>query len=63
MGGYAFFVWTSFGISFVVLLANVLITKAQYKSTLKQTAAKAKARNIAKTAEQSVATATNQSAN
>ena len=25
MGGYAFFVWTSYGIAFVVLLGNVLV--------------------------------------
>ena len=25
MGGYAFFVWTSYGLAFVVLLGNVVI--------------------------------------
>jgi len=31
MGGYAVYVWTSFGISFVVLLANVLWSRSQLK--------------------------------
>jgi heme exporter protein D len=25
MGGYAFYVWTSFGLTFVILLANIII--------------------------------------
>jgi len=29
MGGYAAYVWTSFGVSLVVLLANVLYNRSQ----------------------------------
>ena len=31
MGGYAFYVWTSFGLTFVILLANIIITIVQRK--------------------------------
>lgn len=38
MGGYAWFVWPAFFISLVVLLANVMYSKAQYKRVLRETA-------------------------
>jgi len=44
MGGYAVYVWPSFLISFLVLLANVLVSRAQFKRTLHETAVRAKAR-------------------
>ena len=31
MGGYAFYVWTSYGVTFCVLLANIIITIMQRK--------------------------------
>ena len=34
MGGYAFFVWTSYGIAFVVLLANIISPIIQRKKTI-----------------------------
>jgi len=34
MGGYAFFVWTSYGIAFAVLLANIILPIMQRKKTI-----------------------------
>jgi len=34
MGGYAFYVWTSYGIALLVLLANVIIPARQRKKLL-----------------------------
>lgn len=34
MGGYAFFVWTSYGITFVVLLANIISPIMQRKKVI-----------------------------
>ena len=31
MGGYAFYVWTSFGLTFVILLANIIVPILQRK--------------------------------
>ena len=31
MGGYAFYVWTSYGVTFLVLLVNIIIPIAQRK--------------------------------
>lgn len=42
MGGYAFYVWTSYGLAFVVLLLNVLIPNWQRKIFLRQLASKQK---------------------
>ena len=42
MGGYGFYVWTSYGICFVVLLANVIIPVIQRKQFLRQQALKQK---------------------
>ncbi len=36
MGGYAFYVWTSYGIALVVLLLNVIIPVVQRKQFLRQ---------------------------
>ncbi len=35
MGGYAFYVWTSYGIAFVVLLANIIQPILQQRAALK----------------------------
>jgi len=42
MGGYGFYVWTAYGISFVVLLLNVLIPMIQKKQFLRELALKQK---------------------
>ena len=34
MGGYAFFVWTSYGITFAVLLANIISPMIQRRKTI-----------------------------
>ncbi len=38
MGGYAAFVWPSFGITFLVLWANVWFAKNQFKRVTRDTA-------------------------
>ena len=42
MGGYGFYVWTSYGICLVVLVANVIIPVIQRKQFLRQQALKQK---------------------
>ena len=42
MGGYAFFVWSSYGLTFIVLLANIVIPILQRKAFLRQQALKQK---------------------
>lgn len=42
MGGYAAYVWPSYGLTFVVLLANVLWPIVQRKQLLRQIALKQK---------------------
>ncbi len=42
MGGYGFYVWTSYGFCFVVLVANVIIPVIQRKQFLRQQALKQK---------------------
>lgn len=42
MGGYAFYVWTSYGLSFIVLLANIIIPLWQRKQVLRSLALKQK---------------------
>jgi len=42
MGGYGFYVWTAYGISFVVLLLNVLVPVIQRKQLLRELALKQK---------------------
>lgn len=44
MGGYAAYVWPALFITFIVLLGNVLISRAQYKRVLRNTAMRAKVR-------------------
>jgi heme exporter protein D len=34
MGGYAFYVWTSYGIALIVLLANILLPVLQRRKLL-----------------------------
>ena len=40
MGGYAFYVWTSYGLTLIVLLANIIIPIVQrnlfFRQSLKQ---------------------------
>ena len=36
MGGYAFYVWTSYGVTFCVLLANIIIPIVQRKQFFRQ---------------------------
>ncbi len=36
MGGYATFVWSSFGIAFVVLLLNVILPRHRRKQLLRE---------------------------
>lgn len=40
MGGYAFYVWTSYGITFVVLLVNIVLPIFQRKALLRSLALK-----------------------
>ncbi len=42
MGGYAFYVWTSYGLTFVVLLANIIIPVMQRKQFLRALSLKQK---------------------
>lgn len=42
MGGYGFYVWTSYGICLVVLLANVIVPVIQRKQFLRQQVLKQK---------------------
>jgi len=44
MGGYAIYVWPSFILSFIVLLANVWWSKAQLQRVMRDTAKKTAAR-------------------
>jgi len=36
MGGYAFYVWTAYGVTFAVLLINILLPVIQRKQLLRQ---------------------------
>ncbi len=42
MGGYGFYVWTSYGVCLVILVANVVIPVIQRKQFLRQQALKQK---------------------
>ncbi|MDD5271895.1 MAG: heme exporter protein CcmD [Methylovulum sp.] len=46
MGGYAFYVWTSYGICFLVLLANIVLPIIRRKQFLRQLALKQKRQNL-----------------
>ena len=42
MGGYAFYVWTAYGIAFIVLLVNLIMPVVQRKHFLRELALKQK---------------------
>lgn len=42
MGGYAFYVWTSYGLTLIVLLANIIIPVAQRRQLLRSLSLKQK---------------------
>jgi heme exporter protein D len=42
MGGYAFYVWTAYGVTFFVLLLNILWPMLQLKAMLRRLALKQK---------------------
>ncbi len=42
MGGYAFYVWTSYGIATIILVINIIIPIVQRKGFLRQQALKQK---------------------
>jgi len=42
MGGYGFYVWTSYGIATIIFIANIIIPIMQRKSFLRQQALKQK---------------------
>ncbi|WP_199611248.1 heme exporter protein CcmD [Flocculibacter collagenilyticus] len=44
MGGYGFYVWLSYGVSFLLLLGLVMVTKTQH-SKIKRTIAQSILRN------------------
>jgi heme exporter protein D len=41
MGGYGFYVWTSYGIALVVLLLNIILPARQHRKLLTDIARKA----------------------
>ncbi len=45
MGGYGFYVWISYGIATIILIANIVIPIVQRKSFLRQQALKQKRQN------------------
>jgi len=42
MGGYAFYVWTSYGLTLIVLLANIIIPVMQRRQFLRSLTLKQK---------------------
>jgi heme exporter protein D len=42
MGGYAFYVWTSYGLTLIVLLANIIIPVVQRRQLLRSLTLKQK---------------------
>lgn len=40
MGGYAFYVWTSYSLTLIVLLANIILPIVQRKKLLRELALK-----------------------
>ncbi|MDD5578225.1 MAG: heme exporter protein CcmD [Methylobacter sp.] len=42
MGGYAFYVWTAYGVALIVLIANIIIPVVQRKQFLRRQASKQK---------------------
>ncbi len=45
MGGYAFYVWTSYGLAFVVLVANLIIPYNQERTLLRTLGRKLRRKN------------------
>ncbi len=45
MGGYAFYVWTSYGLTFVVLLMLIIIPMIRHKQFLRELKAKLQKEN------------------
>lgn len=46
MGGYAFFVWTSYGVTFVVMLANIISPILQRRKVISRIKRAIKRENI-----------------
>ena len=46
MGGYAFYVWTSYGLTFIVVLANIISPIMQRKKVIKRIKRAIKRENI-----------------
>ncbi len=46
MGGYAFYVWTAYGVCFIILLVTVLLPIFQRKQFLRQLALKQKRQEL-----------------
>ena len=46
MGGYAFYVWTSYGLTFIILLANIVSPIMQRKKAIKRIKRAIKRENI-----------------
>ncbi|MEQ1558645.1 MAG: heme exporter protein CcmD [Methyloglobulus sp.] len=42
MGGYGFYVWTSYGLTLIVLIANIVVPVIQRKQFLRQQVRKQK---------------------
>lgn len=45
MGGYAFYVWTSFGITFILLFLNVILPWQRHRTILAQLKRKTRREN------------------
>ena len=45
MGGYALYVWSTYGLAFIVLVLNIIIPIRREKKLLKSIAAKTKRKN------------------
>ncbi len=46
MGGYAFYVWTSYGLAFIIVLANIVSPIMQRKKVIKRIKRAIKRENI-----------------
>ncbi len=46
MGGYAFFVWTSYGVTFIVMLANIISPIMQRRKVISRIKRAIKRENI-----------------
>ena len=46
MGGYAFYVWTSYGLAFIIVLANIVSPIMQRKKVIKRIKRTIKRENI-----------------